>query len=74
MRSGYQPKPVHEPRSSPPNEGSSAMSPATEQELYRALSGIVEHWYEFGDMMISNQTDYGLEERIASAAKLLERK
>ena len=39
--------------------------------LHTALSGIVSHWYEFGEMMVNNQTDYGFDERIDAADKLL---
>ena len=39
--------------------------------LHTALSGIVSHWHEFGEMMINNQTDYGMDERIDAADKLL---
>lgn len=39
--------------------------------LHSALSGIVSHWYEFGEMMVNNQDDYGFDERIDAAAKLV---
>lgn len=42
-------------------------------ELEAALGGIIDHWNEFGPMMIENKTDYGLDERIAAAEKLIKR-
>ena len=39
--------------------------------LERALAGIVNHWREFGEMMINNQDDYGLDERMDAAATLI---
>lgn len=43
------------------------------EALESHLSGIVENWYEFGEMMVKNQTDYGLEERMSFASDFLER-
>ena len=40
-------------------------------ELETALRGIVDHWYEFAEMMIEDKTDYGLGERIDAVAKLV---
>ena len=39
--------------------------------LHAALSGIVDHWWEFGEMMVNNHDDYGFDERIDAAAKLV---
>lgn len=41
--------------------------------LEMALRGIVNHWREFGDMIVfgDNRDDYGLGERMDAAAKLL---
>ena len=38
-----------------------------------ALRGIIDHWRKFGDTMVfgDNRDDYGLDERIDEAAKLL---
>ena len=36
-----------------------------------ALLGIINHWREFGEMMITNKDDYGLSERIDAAAELI---
>lgn len=45
-------------------------------ELENALRGVVRHWREFGGMMIYNNAvnrdDYGMDERIEAAAKLIE--
>jgi hypothetical protein len=35
------------------------------------LVGVVDHWWEFGDMMIENKDDYGFGKRIDGAAKLV---
>lgn len=40
-------------------------------ELEASLSGIVNNWHEFAEMMIEYKTDYGLSERIDAASKLL---
>lgn len=40
-------------------------------ELEMALAGVISHWREFGEMMCKDQTDYGLDERIEAAAKLI---
>jgi hypothetical protein len=43
--------------------------------LRRSLAGIVDHWNEFGDMVVLNNAvnrdDYGMSERIDAAAKLV---
>ena len=41
------------------------------ERLEAMLIGIVDHWWEFGDMMIENKDDYGFSERIDLAAKLV---
>ena len=41
------------------------------EALEAALRGIVNNWYEFGEMMVKNQTVYGLDERIDDADRLL---
>lgn len=43
----------------------------TLEQFRRSLRGIVDHWNEFGTMMVENKTDYGLSERIDEAEKLL---
>jgi len=40
------------------------------ERLRSTLIGIVDHWWEFGDMVDSND-DYGFSERIDLAAKLV---
>lgn len=44
--------------------------------LEAALRGVVGHWREFGGMMIynnaANRDDYGMDDRIEAAAKLIE--
>lgn len=42
-------------------------------KLERALRGIIAHWNEFGQMMVcgSNKDDYGFDERIEAASKLV---
>ena len=42
-----------------------------EDQLRRTLEGIIDHWREFGEMMINNQDDYSFDERIEAAAKLV---
>lgn len=39
--------------------------------LEAALRSIIGHWWEFGEMMLTHQTDYGLSERMDAAAKLV---
>ena len=41
------------------------------EALEAALSGIINHWNEFGEMMFANKDDYGLSERLDAAAKLI---
>lgn len=43
------------------------------ERLEATLTGIVDHWWEFGDMMIENKDDYGFSERIDLAAKLVKK-
>ncbi len=46
-------------------------------KLELSLRGIVNHWREFGDMIVLNNAvnkdDYGMSERIEAAAKLVVR-
>ena len=46
------------------------------EKLETALRGVVGHWREFGEMIVYNNAvnrdDYGMDERIAGAAKVLE--
>jgi hypothetical protein len=44
---------------------------AERERLRIALDGIIDHWWEFGDMMIENKDDYGFSERIDLASKLV---
>ena len=45
------------------------------ERLEAVLTGIVDHWWEFGDMIVfnnvENKDDYGFSERIDLAAKLV---
>ena len=41
------------------------------ERLETALAGIIGHWREFGEMMVKDQDDYGLDEWIEAAAKLV---
>lgn len=45
------------------------------ERLETALAGIISHWREFGPMMVFNNAvnrdDYGLDERMDAAAKLV---
>jgi hypothetical protein len=45
------------------------------ERLEAVLTGIVDHWWEFGDMIVfnnvENKDDYGFSERIDIAAKLV---
>lgn len=41
------------------------------ERLQTALAGVVMHWREFGQMMCREQTDYGMDERIEHAARLV---
>lgn len=41
------------------------------ERLQTALAGIIMHWREFGEMMCKDQADYGMDERIEAAAKLV---
>ena len=41
------------------------------ETLESHLRGIVNNWYEFGQMMLENKADYGLDERISHAHELL---
>lgn len=44
-------------------------------KLETALAGVIAHWREFGAMIVynnaTNRDDYGLDERIEFAAKLI---
>lgn len=46
-------------------------------DLERALAGVVNHWNEFGDMIVLNNAvnkdDYGMSERIDAVSKLIKR-
>ena len=42
-------------------------------ELEMALLGVIDHWREFGSMMIENKTDFGFDERIELIAKMVGR-
>lgn len=44
-----------------------------EKEIERSLDNLVDHWFEFGDMMINNQDAYGFDEKVDDAAKLIGR-
>jgi hypothetical protein len=39
--------------------------------LENALRGIIDHWWEFGEMMMTNADTYGFDETIDAAAKLV---
>lgn len=43
---------------------------AERERLRSALIGIVDHWWEFGEMVDGND-DYGFSERVDLAAKLV---
>ena len=49
---------------------------ARSEKLETALRGVVNHWREFGETIIFNNAvnrdDYGFDERIEGAAKLIE--
>ena len=42
-------------------------------EFEMALRGVIDHWREFGHMMIENKTDYGFDERLELIAKMVGR-
>lgn len=48
---------------------------ATLNKYQRALSSLVKHWDEFGDLIVMNNAvnrdDYGMDERMYAAAKLV---
>lgn len=55
-------------------DGAEAEKAADEIEiLRRALAGIVSHWDEFSNLMVAKKDDYGLDERINAARKILDR-
>ena len=49
---------------------------ARTEKLETALRGVIEHWREFGEMIVynnaTNRDDYGFDERVEDAAKLIE--